>query len=192
MIKPKYVVLDIETTGLDPIKDSILEIGAIAIDDAFKNVGAYSAIIRPSMEGYDRLLENAFVFEMHKKNGLLDAIGHGLSLSRVDQNLFDWLTQAFGFQAKEVIISGFSIAFDHGFIKQQMPLTGSLLSHRMLDVSVPLSLFQGLGYPIEKPEMPHRGLPDALLELEVFQKLMAAVAQDREDATKYRKRHEVD
>jgi oligoribonuclease len=38
------VWIDLETTGLDPMKDEILEVGAIVTDDNFNEVARYSAV----------------------------------------------------------------------------------------------------------------------------------------------------
>lgn len=43
-VPPRYVVLDIETTGLDPTKDHIIKIGAVRVEDGTVT-GEYSCLI---------------------------------------------------------------------------------------------------------------------------------------------------
>lgn len=48
-IPNKYIAFDIETTGLDPMYDEIIEIGAIKIEDG-KEIETFSTLIKPEYE----------------------------------------------------------------------------------------------------------------------------------------------
>ncbi len=48
-IQDSYVVVDLETTGLDPIYDDIIEIGAIMVEDG-KIIDRYSSLVNPGYE----------------------------------------------------------------------------------------------------------------------------------------------
>lgn len=43
-----YVVIDVETTGLDPVRDSLIEVAALKIQD-FQIVDSYSSLINPGI-----------------------------------------------------------------------------------------------------------------------------------------------
>ena len=43
-----YVVFDLETTGLSPFKDEIIEIGAVRVDKDGKIVGTFTTLVKPS------------------------------------------------------------------------------------------------------------------------------------------------
>jgi DNA polymerase III epsilon subunit family exonuclease len=57
-----FVVLDVETTGLDPVNDRVCEIGAIKVQSG-REVGRYHSLINP---------QRAIPAEASKKNGIND------------------------------------------------------------------------------------------------------------------------
>jgi DNA polymerase III epsilon subunit family exonuclease len=48
MLPNQFVVLDIETTGLDPLRHEIIEIGAVKVNRDSNNHPTYQALIKPS------------------------------------------------------------------------------------------------------------------------------------------------
>lgn len=71
--------VDLETTGLDPSVDEILELGVIITDQEVRPLALFEAVIVPAVP--PRM--TATVWEMHTKNGLLDEIAsRDLYLSR--------------------------------------------------------------------------------------------------------------
>lgn len=65
---------DLETTGLDPKKGSILEIALVATDDNFNQIGdPFTAVVRPlHLRGVE--VSDNYVREMHTKSGLWSEI----------------------------------------------------------------------------------------------------------------------
>lgn len=61
---------DLETTGLDPRKGSILEIALVATDDDFNVIGEpFTSVVQPlHLRGYE--VVDQYVRDMHTKNGL--------------------------------------------------------------------------------------------------------------------------
>lgn len=66
--------LDLETTGTDESKDSIIEIGCVLTDADLNEVSDFTMYVEPTDEALGRLLRNDIVREMHKANGLLDRV----------------------------------------------------------------------------------------------------------------------
>lgn len=68
------VWLDLETSGLDPRRDSILEIAMIVTDDDLNQIGEpFVSLVKPlHTRGYEVM--DDFVKEMHTKNGLLEQL----------------------------------------------------------------------------------------------------------------------
>lgn len=163
--KVKYVVLDIETTGLDPQKDAILEIGAIAVDaDANRWRSLLSLLVQPeSVNQIENISDVAR--QMHTNNGLLAELadGAGFSLAVAEGDLCQFF-RALGCEERSVILVGHTVSFDHGFLNAKMPEAAKFLSHRMLDISVPARLMRDLGYNITTYDMPHRAFKDAMCE----------------------------
>lgn len=203
MSKVKYVILDIETTGLDELNDAILEVGAIAVDADLNVVGTVDFVVRPRPSQLESM--NDFCRKMHTDNGLLEVVQDGLDPHDADEELACWLRYSLECEDRSVVIAGHSIAFDHKFLKAQFPLTAKLLHYRTLDSSVPAQLMRDVGFDLgPKPEMPHRAMADCLLEYDELKALItvmkeactalrysnshdhAQAEQDAEDAAKYR------
>jgi len=155
------LVLDLETDGLDPQQNIILEVGAILLD---QNDDARTSwqFLCPH-RGLDHV--DPVVVGMHTKNGLWrDCMQHGRDPEEVDALLATGL-RSYGAADRQVVLVGYSIHFDLSFMHAQMPETARLLSHRIRDIGAMARTLRdwGVDFP-ELPEMPHRGLEDARIE----------------------------
>ena len=129
--------LDIETTGLDPRVDSILEIGMIVTDDDLEyvhDVPPISDILIRSNPYALRVMPPA-VIEMHTKSGLLADLQNRtcLSLAEAEAKLIRYV-DSFPSSGPRVL-AGSSVHFDRGFISQMFPQLSDRFSHRHADVS---------------------------------------------------------
>ena len=185
------VVLDLETTGLDPYADDILEIGAILVDESAEN-----SLLGPDFHALIRQTKpmaeiDPFVRQMHEKNGLWAAlekldINHDNG-ENVDHALANWLI-GHGAKPGNVVLIGYSIHFDHGFLKAQWPKTAALLSHRIRDVGAFLLQCREWGLPVPEKhaKMPHRALADAQLETVQYLELRDILQGLHADSTLFR------
>jgi oligoribonuclease len=128
--------LDIETTGLDPRIDSILEIGMMVTDDNLDLVPG--APIFPDMQirVNPAVLErmNDFVRDMHAKSGLLAALPKaGNSIIDAERKLCEWVLSIPDDEPR--VLAGASVHFDRSFIRSMMPKLDAMFSHRHADVS---------------------------------------------------------
>lgn len=128
----KIIFLDIETTGLDPATDRILEVAAALVNEKLEPLDGFTSVIRPSTQltGID-----PYVQEMHTKNGLFIECSTGPTLSDVNKALCDWLHAHAGGQKAALTLAGNSVHFDLSFLKSWMPIAAQWFSHRLLDVS---------------------------------------------------------
>lgn len=171
----RYLVLDLETSGLDPAKDQILEVGAIAVTAELEEIARFERVVWFSgwcVEGV-----SPFVREMHTKNGLWgDCERAPASPVRVDSELAGWLV-SLGARPGSVVLAGHSIHFDHGFLKAQFPETAKLLSHRLMDFGAFARFLRescGAMY-LPNAEMPHRAMADCEIELAEAREMRRAI-----------------
>ena len=167
---PSHVLwLDLETTGLDPQRDNILEVAAsLAVFhdpfDAYEMVNVPIVFVR-SMHGID-----PFVVDMHTRNGLFAACAgaRALPLREVEQRLCAALMPI----AKDskgrsrIVLGGSTVHFDLSFLRVHMPSLAAMLAHRTYDVSS-LKLFcNAMGMPPFPKAEAHRASADVVESIE--------------------------
>lgn len=128
------VLLDLETTGLDPIKDRILEIGVILIDWELNEIHQEDWVLHIPREEALKLM-NPTVRKMHTDNGLLDACEKSDLTLEVAEVLVMRLLEKYLEDSTRFVVVGNSVHFDKLFIKNQMKLLNTLLHYRIIDVS---------------------------------------------------------
>jgi len=182
---PRIVFLDLETSGLDPSKSTILEIGIVLVSRRLRDVpgGRFSRTVAIG----DRLIPSLDpeVREMHEKNGLLaDCQRSGEQLMAVERAVISFL-EAHDFDERDkIVIGGFSPSFDHMFVREGMPDLAERLSHRTFDMSTLRDLVrrligqdvyawqEAIHAPFPEAKI-HRALPDcdaAIRELREYVK----------------------
>ncbi|MBQ3292811.1 oligoribonuclease [Candidatus Saccharibacteria bacterium] len=158
MKKAKLLWVDLEMTGLDPVKDKILEVAAIATDMKLEEVARFEAVVKVD----PKLMNERMVGEFWEKNAesrdaLLKQNESGKPVSEVEKELIDFVDKNFG---KEIYLAGNSIHQDRKFIEREMPELNKRLHYRMLDVSAWKIYFENaLNKKFVKPEA-HRALSD--------------------------------
>ncbi len=125
--------MDLEMTGLDPQRDTIIEIATLLTDAKLDVVATGPEIvIRASEAHIGRMIP--IVQEMHRKSGLTDKV----RASTVDVGDAERETLAFlkehCVQGK-IPLCGNSIWCDRMFLKLQMPSLDAFLHYRCIDVS---------------------------------------------------------
>lgn len=167
MKKAKLLWVDLEMTGLDPAKDKILEVAAIATDMELHEIARYEAVVKVS----DKLIKSRMVGEFWEKNSatrdaLIAQNATGKPAAEVEKELLDFTDKYFG---KTIYLAGNSIHQDRKFIEREMPELDRKLHYRMLDVSAWKIYFENaLGKKFTKPEN-HRALDDINGSIEELQ-----------------------
>lgn len=158
MKRAKLLWIDLEMTGLDPVKDKILEVAAIATSWDLKPLATYEAVVKVD----DSIIQSRMVGEFWEKNresynSLVSQNQNGKPITEVEQELLTFLDQHFG---TEIYLAGNSIHQDRKFIDRELPQVSQRLHYRMLDVSAWKVFFENaLGKKFIKPEA-HRALSD--------------------------------
>lgn len=133
--------VDLETTGLDPIMDDVLEMAAVVTDTGL--VGGddqrdtFHALV--SWEGaIEQLTE--WVRNTHTETGLLEEVTGGSTssvvLERADHLMATWLDEVRErHQSTRLTLAGSTPSFDMSFIERHLPEVRQRLHYRLFDVS---------------------------------------------------------
>lgn len=170
--------LDFETNGLhdNGYEVHVLEVAAVVTDADLNELAVFDPMtLRAPDEAYDSM--DAFVTEMHTKNGLLEEskrsaiIAHG-----ADAELCAFVGEWFppkdqaeknaDYQYKGAVVAGSSVgSFDLRVLSERFPLTRKRCSHRTFDISAVNEFAARLGVesvntPDSAAKSQHRALSD--------------------------------
>ena len=158
MKKATLLWIDLEMTGLDPAKDKILEVAAIATDMRLNQIATYEATIKVEDQTIKTRMVGSFWEKNQKTRDALIANNQtGQPIETVERELLDFVKKHFN---KTIYLAGNSIHQDRKFIDQEMPAFSQKLHYRMLDVSAWKIYFENAkNRKFVKPEN-HRALDD--------------------------------
>ena len=158
MKKAKLLWIDLEMTGLDPEKDKILEVAAIATDMDLNQIATFEAVVKVDEDLMKKRMVGEFWDTNSKsREALMSQNKDGKDVAEVEKELINFLDNNFG---NEIYLAGNSIHQDRKFIEREMPELNKRLHYRMLDVSAWKIYFENaLNKKFIKPEN-HRALDD--------------------------------
>jgi oligoribonuclease len=128
------VWIDCEMTGLDLVKDSLIEVAALVTDPDLNVLGDGVDVV---IHADDAALDGMFdvVREMHDKSGLTEEVrASSVSVAQAEDMIMSYLT-AHVPDPRTAPLCGNSIATDRGFLARDMPRLDAHLHYRMIDVS---------------------------------------------------------
>ena len=161
--------MDLEMTGLDPVKDRILEVACIVTDWEFNEIASYAAVKQVGPRLMKKRMVGAFWDEFTEVRDQLIAQNQtGVNGRTVENELLAFIDEHFTGEAK-VLLAGNSIHQDRRFITNEWPRLDERLHYRMLDVSAWKVVFEGkYKKKFAKPEA-HRALDDIRGSIEELQ-----------------------
>ena len=171
----KLLWLDLETEGLDPKTDHVLEVYAAIADlsnpfEIEKEIGSFviSHAYRTATGDLGYALAdyahewNPFVREMHTKNGLIaDMAAGSLTTEDVEGLILPHLPEIEGHDDLTTL-AGSTVHFDLGFLRQWMPTLAKRLHYRVFDVSSIKLLARAFGREKWLKAEAHRARADVL------------------------------
>jgi oligoribonuclease len=159
-MNPTLFWLDLETTGLDPHKDKILEIAVArtTLLVPFSPTVVYHHVLRFPIESHKYM--HQFVREMHTKNGLLSECADTTkTMKEAEAELLEIIPHVSDREMMP-ILAGSGVHFDHEFLKFWMPELASRFSHRHYDVSAVKLFCRSLGMERILKAEAHRAVAD--------------------------------
>ena len=106
---PEVVVLDTETTGLDPLRDRVIDIGAVRLDAELTIVDRFSTLVAPGIP---------VPLFIQRLTGLSDAdLGRAPSFAEAYGGLRDFIGDA--------VVAGHNVAFDRAHLEEGARRIGS-------------------------------------------------------------------
>ena len=129
----RFLWCDLETTGLDNNKCSIIEIACLVTNEDFEVLDEFHEIIKAPNACWSMP-----ALEMHIENNLVQDLsdGKGLELEEVSGLLKMFLERNLPQSELKYYLAGSSVHFDHNFIQKEFDdEINSYFSHRYLDVS---------------------------------------------------------
>ncbi|MCP4435305.1 MAG: oligoribonuclease [Actinomycetia bacterium] len=126
--------MDLEMTGLDANRDSIVEIATLITDDDLEIIAeGPDLVIHQPEDALARMDE--VVTKMHTSSGLLDSIrASEITLEEAGKATLDFLTEHIS-QPRTVPLCGNSIGMDRRFLSVHLNDIEEFLHYRSIDVS---------------------------------------------------------
>lgn len=162
----KLVWVDVETTGLDPAKIHLLELGMVVTQGPrLEIVDAYSWVIQAPPDAFEGAHEK--VITMHSNNGLMaECYGKdAFPLAFAQRDALGWLAKH---RAEKSAMCGSSVHFDRSVLKVHMAELESKFHYRNLDASSLkiMAELNGAKLP-ERSSETHRALADCFASIEL-------------------------
>lgn len=156
--KPMFWV-DLEMTGLDDLKDSILEVAIIVTDQQLRPIENYHRIIFQPQDVIDSM--NDWCKKTHGESGLTAAIPNGTPLATVEQEVLA-LIQKYYASNERVVLVGNSVGNDKRFMDRYMPEVAKRLHYRVVDVSSFKEVLRDRFNLVFEKKNSHRAIDDIL------------------------------
>ncbi len=177
--KPKRILwMDLEMTGLDPVEDRILEVGAIVTDWNFEEIATFHAVKTVGPNLMKKRMVGKFWDDNSAVRDALAAQNLGGKNGRtVESELLAFIDEHMGTfdTTGKVLLAGNSIHQDRRFIVNEWHRLDERLHYRMLDVTAWKVVFEGKYRKKFAKAEAHRAIEDIRGSIEELQYYLKSV-----------------
>lgn len=192
MSDPALVFVDIETSGLDPQTEALLEVG-IAVTDVDLNIMDSGSWVLGLAMARASDLWDPHVQKMHLSNGLINECASStLTLAAAERGILSFLYHV-GKSAK-FPMCGSSVHFDRAWLKLHMPVVEEWFHYRNLDISsikTAVNLWTPQKARRSNGDAVHRALPDLVETIGEFSYYRELLFRQHEPMSSLRKREDL-
>ena len=129
----RLVWIDCEMTGLDLVRDALIEIACLVTDADLSVLDeGVDLVIKPPPGAVEQMAD--VVRDMHLASGLLGELAGGITLEDAQDQVLEYVRKHAP-EPRRVPLCGNSIATDRTFIARDMAALDAHLHYRMVDVS---------------------------------------------------------
>lgn len=168
MNKKRLFWVDLEMSGLDEIKERILEVAVVITDLDFNPLDEFHRIVYQPQEVLDGMDE--WNTRTHGESGLTAAVPNGTPIEQVESELLVLCDKHYK-SGERIVLCGNSVGNDKRFLDRYMPELAKRLHYRIIDVSSFKEIFrEKYGVKFEKGNA-HRAVDDiheSIRELKLY------------------------
>lgn len=161
-----WVWCDLEMTGLDQEKDTILEVCCIITTPELNIITPkpFHKVIHHTKTELDQMSD--WCIENHQKSGLTDAVLESKdTLPGIEKELIEFIRDH-SLETDTLYICGNSIHMDRTFIRRLMPGLDSMLHYRMIDGTAIALFLETMGIEGYDKASSHRACDDVIESIE--------------------------
>lgn len=172
----RFLVIDTESGGLDPLRNALLEIGAVVVDESLNEIASFEALVAPAV---GMTVEKTALDINHID--LAEVEKYGPSENQALHAFRDFVERYQPYPGP-FILAGWNVALDIAMLKaalERQCCSWWPFSHKTLDIQAIWAFcqnwdFGGLKNASKKVRgigVEHRALPDARLSLDILRAL---------------------
>jgi oligoribonuclease len=132
-VNDRLVWIDCEMTGLDFVKDALVEVAALVTDFDLNVLGdGVDLVIAPPPAAVEQMVP--FVRDMHTSSGLINELAAGTTIADAQAKVLAYVREHCP-EGSRPPLAGNSVGTDRAFIARDMPELDTFLHYRIVDVS---------------------------------------------------------
>jgi oligoribonuclease len=173
----RIVWIDCEMTGLDLVRDALIEVAVLVTDSELEILGeGVDVVIACPPEPLQTMPD--VVREMHTSSGLLDELANGVTMAEAEELVMAYVREHVPDPGRAPL-AGNTVGTDRGFLARDMPELEQYLHYRIIDVSSIKELarrwYPRAYFNAPKKQGGHRALADIRESIQELRYYRAAV-----------------